>query len=1304
MADMHSGKIAIPHARIILQGILLLLSLSLAWTATTAQGVLLDLDFEADTPGQQPSGDWTFSPGSNTATNGSVVVDGTTDPANPLSGKSLYIYDQDGDGSSGTSTHMRGEINGGTNVAAVRASFNFQRMYAAADSDTRVHFTVGPAGYSLNNSDFRLFEVRILNDGSVVVEYSTDAAGIDGSRGSAVVGSYDTGNPNELVLFVNSNSTDAVAYDDGVLSGSLDPDMMDVYLNGSYIGTYLTIRRADTANAPQIDFWASDADLGQVALYQDSKRQGGIVFDNIRIEDISGGGGGGSNEPAVFLDLLDFESDTLGEQPLIPFATNFTPSSNNSTNGFVVVDAGTDPANPMPTGQALYAYDFTTGGSTHMRFDFQPANTDNVRVDFDFQRMYEVPPEDTDSRVHIAVCPAGLETNNSDFRPFELRLQNDGTLVVNYNPTGALQEGRDSEVVANYELTGANSVTFFANGNNGDSLPYDDETLGQGEVPPNTMVLFLNGNKLGEYGFINTPDPGNAPQIAFFESTLDFGRLGIYQDTSREGGIVFDNISIREFAKLGAPAAPANLQAVATGPYSVDLTWEDNSDNETGFVVEILNGSTWEELATADADATAYTVGGLEPSSEYTFRVRSTNGTLSAPSNEAAATTEEQLTPRILVQPEGGTTPAGTGLTLSVAASGPGTLSYQWYEGLSGDTSSPVDGAVDSVYMTPDLQASTSYWVRITNGNGSTDSDTATVEVFTPREIRVVSLAHLASILPDALPGDTYVLDNGTYPNAAIVFEGQGLENAPITLRAQTPGGVVLIGDSFLEIGGEWMVVEGLVFTNGWNQSRDQAISFRAGGSRPASNCRVTQCAIIDYSPPESSTDRDWIGIYGTRNRFDHNLISGHGNFGVTLVVWRSPGKLDEHRIDHNHFRNRASGGGENGWETIRIGTSGDSLSDSGCVVEYNLFEACDGEIEIISNKSGDNTYRYNTFWRSQGMLTLRHGNHCLVEGNIFMGEGVSSSGGIRVIGEDHVIINNYIERTAGREGGAIAVYAGVPDSALNQYYAAHNAYLANNTIVDVQGAHFNIGAGYGSSSRTVLPTGVVVENNLSARWRQTTGSFSGPVSTGDAVADATWTGNMADGVTAGTATGGISSVTVPWQVGPDGLLRPMEGSPVIDAGVANSVGLDLDGQNRQDLPDVGADEVVTTSGLNPGGPLLPVEVGPLWRERVDSTVPWHGPAVGAGSRIDSPVFGSFTVLGMDWIAHAEKGLLQVAEVDDTTSMWMYSTVLRSWIWSSNACYPILYDTSRASWVHFVTTDRGTYLYDYGTGLWEQVP
>jgi poly(beta-D-mannuronate) lyase len=50
-------------------------------------------------------------------------------------------------------------------------------------------------------------------------------------------------------------------------------------------------------------------------------------------------------------------------------------------------------------------------------------------------------------------------------------------------------------------------------------------------------------------------------------------------------------------------------------------------------------------------------------------------------------------------------------------------------------------------------------------------------------------------------------------------------------------------------------------------------------------------------------------------------------------------------------------------------------MSNSRTVVEHNLFQECNGEIEIVSSKSCENTYRYNTFLNCEGAVTLRHGD-----------------------------------------------------------------------------------------------------------------------------------------------------------------------------------------------------------------------------------------------------------------------------------------------------------------------------------------
>ncbi len=93
--------------------------------------------------------------------------------------------------------------------------------------------------------------------------------------------------------------------------------------------------------------------------------------------------------------------------------------------------------------------------------------------------------------------------------------------------------------------------------------------------------------------------------------------------------------------------------------------------------------------------------------------------------------------PTITGQPAGVTTTMGQTATLTVTATGAEPLSYQWYQGASGDTNMPMANATNLVFSTPELSATTSYWVRVSNAGGGVDSATATITVLFPPQITV---------------------------------------------------------------------------------------------------------------------------------------------------------------------------------------------------------------------------------------------------------------------------------------------------------------------------------------------------------------------------------------------------------------------------------------------------------------------------------------------------------------------------------------------------------------------------------------
>lgn len=325
--------------------------------------------------------------------------------------------------------------------------------------------------------------------------------------------------------------------------------------------------------------------------------------------------------------------------------------------------------------------------------------------------------------------------------------------------------------------------------------------------------------------------------------------------------------------------------------------------------------------------------------------------------------------------------------------------------------------------------------------------------------------------------GDEIVLANGNWENFEIVFSAKGTEEKPITLRAQTKGKVLLTGQSNLRIAGEHLIVSGLVFTDGFTPT-SEVISFRKNKKELANNVRVTEVVIDEFSNPDRFESDYWVGLYGKNNRFDHSYLAGKRNKGVTMAVRLTDeaSRENKHRIDNNYFGPRPVFG-SNGGETLRIGTSHFSLTDSLTIVENNYFDRCDGEVEIISVKSGKNKIRNNVFFESRGTLTLRHGNGNVVENNVFFGNGVEHTGGIRVINRDQIVRNNYLEGLTGyRFGSGFTVMNGVPNSPINRYHQVVNASIYNNTFVNVENIHLAAGS---DSERSAAPKDSTFKDNL---------------------------------------------------------------------------------------------------------------------------------------------------------------------------------------------------------------------------------
>jgi poly(beta-D-mannuronate) lyase len=465
--------------------------------------------------------------------------------------------------------------------------------------------------------------------------------------------------------------------------------------------------------------------------------------------------------------------------------------------------------------------------------------------------------------------------------------------------------------------------------------------------------------------------------------------------------------------------------------------------------------------------------------------------------------------------------------------------------------------------------------------------------------IKASTSEQLTAAIGQAKPGDTILMSNGVWKDTDIVFLGEGTEDKPITLRAETPGQVVMSGKSTLSIAGAYLVVDGLSFKDGGDVKDSSVIQFRYR-DKQASYSRITNIEMLDYNPASREKNTKWVNLYGHHNRVDHSYFKGKTNIGALLVVWRDDNSAQYHQIDNNHFAGRPQLKNDKGavvgneGETIRIGTSTHSLSDSYTTVLHNLFEDCDGEIETISIKSGKNVIKGNTLLNTAGTITLRHGNGSRIEGNVILANGKASSGGIRVIGGDHVIVNNYISgipASSSTSRGAIVLTNGVPNSPLEQYFQVTGVTIAHNTLVNNDN---NVIVGDKKSDTNPLPP---VNTTFADNLISSLGRRQPLIQTIDSSAQIKYEGNILNGGAAMPAQDGLMFADPLLAKGKDELFRPTAKSPVIDAAKSQLAGIntDFEGQPRlEGKRDVGADELSAAQAVSARAQAG--AVGPDWR------------------------------------------------------------------------------------------------------------
>lgn len=322
-----------------------------------------------------------------------------------------------------------------------------------------------------------------------------------------------------------------------------------------------------------------------------------------------------------------------------------------------------------------------------------------------------------------------------------------------------------------------------------------------------------------------------------------------------------------------------------------------------------------------------------------------------------------------------------------------------------------------------------------------------------------VSFDKIISVFSKVKPGDKILLNDGTINNLSVNINTKGQLLNRITIKAKNPGKVILTGKVSIVMSGSYTTLANIVFKDG---GKEDAITIKGNGNR------LTGCDIS-----LNKTNGPVIMVYPKNNRIDHCNI--HDFTKDDRWIQKDPNSTSEDYIliDHNIIKNRKKGSAGNGYETIQLRNE-DNKIQSKSIIYQNMFEKCDGEIEMISIKSSNNIVANNTVVTTKATITLRSGFNNYIVNNKFLQNGTDDSGGLRVTGENHIIKSNLFKEINGGDTNNCAICVINKTSSSASYQQVKNLKVLNNIFLNN-----DCDIGLGISKGKLPPIDIEFSNNI---------------------------------------------------------------------------------------------------------------------------------------------------------------------------------------------------------------------------------
>lgn len=580
------------------------------------------------------------------------------------------------------------------------------------------------------------------------------------------------------------------------------------------------------------------------------------------------------------------------------------------------------------------------------------------------------------------------------------------------------------------------------------------------------------------------------------------------------------------------------------------------------------------------------------------------SGSLSGTTNPQTFTVTGNMTIGATVSVDTQNPPAQSVVTINQPIGATITLSPQqttYYNGTTVQAQLNIQSGYQFNSWTGDLTGTTNPQTFVINNNMTIGANISEIQV-NPTKRVVSTVSQFKDALSAMNPGDTICVLDGDYALGSVKLTRGGSALKPILIKSANLHGAKISGSSAFTLSSiSYVTIEGFNI-----DVEPMSTIFKMEG---CSYVRITRNWLKMKTLTDTQTSK-WITVgdfwdnevcNSHHNRFDHNLFDGKYDSGAWMIIDGSHGTVpaisQNDRIDHNIFRNNTPRMA-NEKETVRIGVSDLCKLDAFTVVEYNLFEDCDGDPEIVSVKSCKDTVRYNTFRRCVGTVCLRQGNNSVVNNNFFFGDEKTTTydsntigcGGVRVYGLNHKIYNNYFEGLTGYKWDAACTLTNgdVTNSSTSNssHFLPENITFAFNTLVNNKS---DIEIGFDNSSAYGLaPKNNIISNNIIINSENPIIKSYSTTS----LAGVTFSNNIA--YPTGSSTLGISGTTenqikiinpnliktvnrtpdnTQFESGFE-LYKLASSSPAINNGNGNFIpAFDMDGQSLTGIRDIGADE-----------------------------------------------------------------------------------------------------------------------------------